>query len=465
MFDALTERLSRTFQKLRGQSKLTEDNIQEALREIRISLLEADAALPVIQSVLSDIKEKALGQDVDPALNPAQVFIKLVHNELVALMGSTHAELSFKTQPPAVFLLAGLQGSGKTTTAAKLARHIKETLHKKILMISADTYRPAAIEQLRLLSQQVEVDFFEAGTENRPVHIAKAGLEYAKKHYYELVILDTAGRLHVDESMMSEIKDIHNAVQPIETLFVVDSMTGQDAANTAKAFHEALPLTGIILTKTDGDARAGAALSVKYITGQPIKYLGFGEKLDAIEPFHPERIASRMLGMGDILSLIEEVERKVDQKSREKLTKKLSKGKPFNLNDVKEQMEQLGRMGGMGSIMSKLGMSSMAAKMPDHLAEKQAQKTIAIINSMTKKERKFPKIIIGSRKIRIANGSGTSIQEVNRVLKQFEQMQKMMQKYAKPGAAKNLMRGMGLLKGMPGNFSAISDLLSKEQQK
>lgn len=327
MFDNLTERLTRTFKNLRGQGRLTEDNIQHALREVRLSLIEADVALPVIKEFIEQVKQKSLGQEVLTSLNPDQAFIKIVHDELIHVMGDERAELDYKTQPPAVFLMAGLQGSGKTTSTAKLARYLKETENKKVMMASVDVYRPAAIHQLKVLAEQIDVAFFDSDSNEQPIKIAQKALESAKKQYVDVLILDTAGRLHIDEDMMSEIKSLHKAVNPIETLFVVDSMTGQDAANTAKAFHEALPLTGVILTKTDGDARGGAALSVKQITGKPIKFIGSGEKVEALEPFHPERIASRILGMGDILTLIEEVERKADKQASEKLAKKLKKGK------------------------------------------------------------------------------------------------------------------------------------------
>lgn len=451
MFENLTERLTRTFKNLSGQGRLTEDNMQQALREVRMSLLEADVALPVIKDFIEHIKQKALGQEVLTSLKPDQALIKIVHDELVHTMGDARAELNLKTQPPAVFLLAGLQGSGKTTSAAKLARYLKETEKKKVMLVSVDIYRPAAIEQLKVLAEEIEVAFFPTQTNEQPLTVVKNAIDRAKKQFMDILIIDTAGRLHVDVEMMDEIKALHLATQPTETLFVVDSMTGQDAANTAKAFHDALPLTGVILTKTDGDARGGAALSVKHITSQPIKFMGSGEKIDALEPFHPERVASRILGMGDILTLIEEVERKTDKIASEKLAKKIKKGKGFDLDDFKQQLLQMNSMGGISSMMSKLpGMSNLPQQAINHVNDKALGQTIAIINSMTMKERRIPKIIVGSRKKRIAMGSGTQIQDVNRLLKQFNQMQKMMIKFTKPGGMKQMMRGLGGMKGMKG---------------
>ncbi|KTD27102.1 signal recognition particle protein [Legionella maceachernii] len=455
MFENLTERLTRAFKNLSGQGRLTEENMQQMLREVRISLLEADVALPVVKEFIEQVKQKALGQEVALSLKADQALLKLIHDELVHILGDTRAELDFKTQPPAVFLMAGLQGSGKTTSSAKLARYLKETENKKVMLVSVDVYRPAAIDQLRVLANQLDVAFFEAEAHEQPLAIAKKALDSAKKQYMDVVILDTAGRLHIDAEMMAEIKALHQAVNPVETLFVVDSMTGQDAVNTAKAFHEALPLTGVILTKTDGDARGGAALSVRQITGKPIKFLGSGEKIDALEPFHPDRIASRILGMGDILTLIEEVERKADKAASEKLAKKLKKGKGFDLDDFKQQLEQMNQMGGISSMMSKLpGMSQLPQQAMGQINDKAMARTIAIINSMTPKERRIPKIISGSRKKRIALGSGTQIQDVNRLLKQYEQMQKMMKKFTKPGGMKQMMRGIG---GLPGLKNILPD--------
>lgn len=451
MFDNLTQRLANTFKSLRGQSQFTEENIQSAIRDVRVSLLEADVALPVIKAFLENVKQKIIGEKVSAPFKPEQALLKIIRDELVHIMGDQHAELNLKTQPPAIILLAGLQGSGKTTSAAKLGRFLQENDKKKVMVASADVYRPAAIQQLERLSQQLNLTFFPSSSNEDPIQIVKNAVDAAKKQYMDVLIVDTAGRLHVDQAMMTEIKSIHQAIAPIETLFVADSMTGQDAANTAKAFHEALPLTGVILTKTDGDARGGAALSIRHITGQPIKFLGHGEKTDALERFHPERIASRILGMGDILSLIEDVERKTDKSTQEKLKKKIKKGHGFDLNDFKEQLLQMNNMGGLSSMMGKLpGLSQLNQQIPTEATEKKLTQTIAIINSMTLKERRIPKIIAGSRKKRIAQGSGTQIQDVNRLLKQFEQMQKMMKKVSKAGGIKQLMRGMGGLNSLKG---------------
>lgn len=453
MFENLTERLTRTFKNLSGQGRLTEDNVQQALREIRLSLLEADVALPVVKDFLNKVKEKALGQEVDLNLKPDQAFLKIVNDELVAVMGGERAELDFKTQPPAIMLMAGLQGSGKTTTTMKLARYLRDVEKKKVMVVSVDVYRPAAIHQLNVLAKELDIAYYDSSPNEQPVDLAKKAIESAKKQFMDVLLVDTAGRLHIDEAMMDEIKALHQAIKPVETLFVVDSMTGQDAANTAKAFHEALPLTGIILTKTDGDARGGAALSVKYITGQPIKFIGTGEKISAIEPFHPERLASRILGMGDLLSLIEEVERKTDKAASEKLAKKIKKGKSFDLDDYKQQLVQMTSMGGLSGMLTKLpGIGQLPKEATSQVNDKALTQTIAIINSMTPKERRIPKIIIGSRKRRIADGSGTEIQDVNRLLKQFEKMQKMIKKVSKPGAMKQMMRGMKNMKGLNGLF-------------
>lgn len=457
MFEHLSEKLSHAFKQLSGQSRFTEENMQHALREVRLSLLEADVALPVVKTFIENVKQKTLGQAVDAHLKAGEALIKIINDELVHILGDTRAELDLNAQPPAIILMAGLQGSGKTTSTAKLAKYLKETEQKKVMVASVDVYRPAAMEQLHVLAQQIDVAFFPSELSGAPVSIALNALNAAKKQYMDVLIIDTAGRLHIDDVMMQEIKALHTALNPVETLFVVDSMTGQDAANTAKAFHESLDLTGVILTKADGDARGGAALSVKEITGKPIKFIGTGEKTDALEPFHPDRIASRILGMGDILSLIEEVERKADKKTGEKLAKKIKQGKGFNLEDFKQQLLQMNNMGGISGMMSKLpGLSRMPSELAGQVSDKALSKTIAIINSMTSKEKRIPKIIVGSRKRRIAQGSGTQIQDVNRLLKQFEQMEKMMKKMSKPGAMQKMMRGMGGLPGMkgmfPGNF-------------
>lgn len=446
MFDNLTERLSHTLRSVRGQARLTEDNIKGTLREVRMALLEADVALPVVKEFINAVKARAVGQEVSKSLSPGQVFIKIVNEELVRVMGEANAELNLATQPPAVIMVAGLQGAGKTTSAAKLGRFLKERQKKKVLVVSADVYRPAAIKQLETLAAEVEVDFFPSTAEQKPVDIANAAIHHARIQHHDVVLLDTAGRLHVDSNMMDEIKALNAAVNPIETLFVVDSMTGQDAANTAKAFSEVLPLTGVILTKTDGDARGGAALSVRHITGKPIKFLGVGEKTDALEPFHPDRVASRILGMGDMLSLIEEAERKVDKEKAEKFAKKVAKGKRFDLEDFREQIQQMRNMGGMMSMLDKLpGMGQMAQAAQSAQAEKGMFQMEVIINSMTPKERRNPDIISGSRKRRIAQGSGTQIQDVNRLLKQHKQMAKMMKKFGSKGGMAKLARGM---KGM-----------------
>lgn len=453
MFQNLTERLANAVKTLRGQSQFTEENTHAILRDVRVSLLEADVALPVIKSFLETIKEKILGEKVHAALKPDQALLKIIKDELVCLMGESTASLNLNAEPPVVILLAGLQGSGKTTSAAKLAKYLQEQEKKKVMLVSADVYRPAAIEQLARLSSEIQANFAPSDVSERPLDIVKSALDKAKKQFMDVLIVDTAGRLHVDAEMMSEIQAIHQAIRPQETLFVVDSMTGQDAANTAKAFHDTLPLTGVILTKTDGDARGGAALSIRQITGQPIKFIGSGEKIEALERFHPERIASRILGMGDILSLIEEVERKTDKATHEKLKKKLKKGQQFDLNDFKEQLLQMNNMGGLSSMIGKLpGLSQMSQHIPTGETEKKLSQTIAIINSMTMKERRIPKIIVGSRKRRIAQGSGTQIQDVNRLLKQFEQMQKMMKKMTKGGGIKQLMRGMG---GLPPHLKGL----------
>ena len=446
MFTNLSDRLSKIVKKLTGQGRLTESNIQDTLREVRIALLEADVALPVAKAVIEQIQAKALGQEVLDSLTPGQALIKIVHDELVLLMGQANEPLNLRTQPPAIILMAGLQGSGKTTTVGKLARWLKETQKKSVLVTSADIYPPAAIEQLATLAKTVGVEYFPSDTTQKPVDIAKAAIQAAKNKVLDVVIIDTAGRLHIDDAMMDEIKALHHAIQPAETLFVVDSMTGQDAAITAKAFNDALPLTGVVLTKTDGDARGGAALSVRQITGKPIKFMGVGEKIDAIEPFHPDRVASRILGMGDILTLVEEAERNLDKDKAKEFAAKLKKGKGFDLQDFLEQLKQIkslaSNMGGISGMMSKLpGMGQLPPQLKDQANDKRIVQTEAIINSMTPKERRFPDNIKNSQKRRIAAGSGTSIQAVNQLLKQFDQMQKMMKKMKGGGMAK-MMRGL-----------------------
>jgi len=444
MFDSLQDRLGGTLQKLRGQGRITEDNVKDTLREVRMALLEADVALPVVREFIDRVKERAMGQDVLRSLTPGQALVKVVNDELVAVMGVANETLNLNSQPPAVILMAGLQGAGKTTSVAKLARWLKEREKKSVMVASTDVYRPAAIEQLKTLAKEVDAQFFPSDTAQNPVEIAKAAVAYAKLQFADVVIIDTAGRLHVDDDMMTEIKQIHAAINPIETLFTVDSMTGQDAANTAKAFNDALPLTGVILTKTDGDARGGAALSIRYITGKPIKFMGVGEKTSALEPFHPDRVVSRILGMGDVLSLVEDVQRKMDKGAADQLANKLKKGKGFDLEDFRDQLRQMGKMGGIGSMMEKMpGMSNIPSAAKQQVNDKELNKLEAIINSMTKKERQRPEIIKGSRKKRIAAGSGTQIQDVNRLLKQFSQMQKMMKKMTQKGGMAKMMRGLG----------------------
>ncbi|MFP5429513.1 MAG: signal recognition particle protein [Gammaproteobacteria bacterium] len=450
MFDNLTDRLSHSLRNITGSGRLTEDNIKDTLREVRMALLEADVALPVVKEFVERIREQALGQEVMQALSPGQAFVKIVHDELVRTMGDANETLNLSAAPPAVILMAGLQGAGKTTTVGKLAKFLKEREKKKVLVASADVYRPAAIKQLEMVAADVGAIFFPSTPDQHPNDIARGAIAEGKLKFADVVIIDTAGRLHVDDEMMGEIKSLHAAINPVETLFVVDAMTGQDAANTAKAFNDALPLTGVILTKTDGDARGGAALSVRTITGKPIKFLGIGEKTDALEPFHPDRVASRILGMGDVLSLVEEVERKLDKEKAEKLASKLKKGKGFDLQDLLEQFQQMRNLGGMGGLLDKLpGMNS--AQVQQALAggapEKEMKKMEAVILSMTPAERRKPDLINGSRKRRIAAGSGTQIQDVNRVLKQHAQMEKMMKKLSSPSGMMKMMRGM---KGMMG---------------
>ena len=455
MFDNLTQRLSQSMQKLRGKGRITEDAVKETLREVRIALLEADVALPVVSSFISEVKQRALGQEVISSLKPGEALVKIVHDELVRVMGEENQVLDLKSSPPVVVLLAGLQGSGKTTTTAKLAKYLKEQEKKKVMVVSCDVYRPAAIEQLETLAGQVDVIFHPSSATDKPVDIAKIAVEAARKQFVDVLLVDTAGRLHVDAEMMDEIRHIHQVVKPHETLFVVDSMTGQDAAKTAAAFDEALALTGVILTKTDGDARGGAALSVRQVTGKPIKFVGTGEKTDALQPFHPERIASRILGMGDVLSLVEDVQRHVDQEKAEKLARKIKHGKGFNLEDFRSQLEQMQSMGGIGNLVDKLpGMGDVPDHVKNRVNDKQTGHMIAIINSMTPQERSFPDVIRGSRKKRIALGSGTKVQDINRMMKQFSQMQRMMKKFGK-GGMKGMMKKMAGMTGQPppGRFS------------
>ncbi|MBF0803622.1 MULTISPECIES: signal recognition particle protein [unclassified Neisseria] len=456
MLDNLTSRFGNVLKNIRGQARLTEDNIKEALREVRLALLEADVALPVVKEFINNVKEKALGREITGSLTPDQAFIGVVNDALVELMGKENSSLHLAVSPPAVVLMAGLQGAGKTTTVGKLSCLLKTNHKKKILVVSADVYRPAAIEQLKLLAEQVGVDFFPSNTGQQPVDIAKAAVDYAKKHFYDVLMVDTAGRLAIDEEMMNEIKAIHAAVCPIETLFVVDAMLGQDAVNTARAFNEALPLTGVVLTKMDGDSRGGAALSVRQVTGKPIKFIGVGEKVTGLEPFHPDRIAGRILGMGDVLSLIEDVQKGIDEETAAKMAKKLHKGKGFDLNDFKEQIQQMRNMGGLESLMSKMPgeLGQLSKQIPEGSAEKAMGHVEAIINSMTPKERANPALIKAARKRRIAAGSGTTVQEVNKMLKQFEQSQQMMKMFSGKGMAK-LMRMAKGMKGMKGMFPGM----------
>jgi len=447
MFDNLTDRLNATFKSIRGQGRLTEDNIKDTMREVRMALLEADVALPVVKEFTDIVKQRALGQEVMQSLSPGQAMLKIVNDELVKTMGEANESLDLSAAPPVVILMAGLQGSGKTTTVAKLSRLLIERHKKSVMVVSADVYRPAAIEQLQTLATEVGANFFPSTVEQKPVDIVNNAIAQATKGFSDVLIVDTAGRLHVDDEMMNEIRQVHAAAKPAETLFVVDSMTGQDAANTAKTFNDVLPLTGIVLTKTDGDARGGAALSIRQITGKPIKFLGIGEKTDALEPFHPDRIASRLLGMGDALSLVEEIERKVDKDKAEKLAKKIQKGKGFDLDDYKDQLSQMMEMGGMSAMMDKIpGMSNVPQNVKSQVNDKDFTRQIALINSMTKKEKIFPNLINGSRRKRIAAGAGLQVQDVNKLMKQYKQAQKMMKKMSKGGMAK-MMRG---LKGQMG---------------
>ncbi|TGD76110.1 signal recognition particle protein [Mangrovimicrobium sediminis] len=443
MFESLSDRLSHSLRSITGKARLSEDNIQDTLREVRMALLEADVALPVVKDFVESVKQRALGQEVMKSLSPGQAFLKIVQAELQAVMGEANEGLNLATQPPAVILLAGLQGAGKTTSAAKLAKLLIERDKKKVTLVSADVYRPAAIKQLETLANEVGADFFPSEASQKPADIARAAVEHAKIKFSDVLILDTAGRLAIDEAMMAEIAELHKLVNPIETLFVVDAMTGQDAANTAKAFGEALPLTGVILTKVDADARGGAALSVRTITGKPIKFLGVGERTAALDPFHPDRLASRILGMGDILSLIEEAEQKVDKAKAEKLARKVKKGQRFDLEDFRDQLQEMNKMGGITGMLDKLpGMGNMAQMAQQNVDMKMFARMEAMINSMTPEERRKPEMIQGSRKRRITQGSGTQVQDLNRLLKQHKQMQKMMKKM-KGGGMQKMMRGLG----------------------
>lgn len=442
MFENLTGRLTASLKKLSGSARITESNIEDALRQVRLALLEADVALPVVKDFINRARTEALGREVVKSLAPGQVFIKLVQDLLTDIMGSACEELDLTQAPPAVIMVAGLQGSGKTTTVAKLANLLKSQ-KKRVMVTSTDVYRPAAIQQLEVLAGQVEVMLHPSSTDRSPVEIARSALDDARAKGADVLIVDTAGRLHVDEEMMEEARAIHAAVNPVETLFVVDAMTGQDAVHTAKAFDEALSVSGIILTKADGDSRGGAALSVRQVTGKPIKFLGVGEKITALEPFYPERIASRILGMGDVVSLVEEVEKNIDRNKAEKLSKKLSKGKKFDLEDFRDQLGMVDKMGGIAGLLDKLpGMAGLPEEVKSRADDKQLTRTTAIINSMTQHERRFPDIIRGSRKRRIAAGSGVQVQEVNRMLKQFGQMQKMMKKMTRKGGMQKMMRGL-----------------------
>jgi len=444
MFDNLTSRLSAVIKTLRGEARLTESNIQEALREVRVALLEADVALPVVKDFIARVKEKAVGHEVMSSLTPGQALVGVVYQELVTIMGGEKVDLNLSTVPPAVILMAGLQGAGKTTSSGKLAKWLIEQKKKKVLLVSCDIYRPAAIHQLEILASQTGADFFPVKDGQKPGEIGLAALDYARKHHNDVMIVDTAGRLGIDEAMMQEISELEALLKPIETLFVVDAMQGQDAVNTAKAFSDALPLTGVILTKLDGDARGGAALSVKHITGKPIKFTGVAEKLTGLETFHPDRMASRILGMGDVLGLIEEAHRSADQQEAEKLMKKMKSGKAFDLDDFKAQFQQMRNMGGMNALMDKLPAQFSQVAQNVKVDDKIISRTEGIINSMTKQERTKPEILKASRKRRIAAGAGVSVQEVNRLLAQFEQARKMMKMMNKGGMSK-MMRG---LKGM-----------------
>lgn len=448
MFESLSDRLTNTLRSIQGKARLSEDNVSAALSDVRVALLEADVALSVVTTFIEQVKTKALGQVVSNALNPGEAFVKIVHDELVATMGDGSTGLNLATAPPAIVLMAGLQGAGKTTTVAKLAKYLQEREKKRVSVVSVDVYRPAAIAQLETLAAEVKATFIASSADEKPVEIARRAVADAKKQMADVLLVDTAGRLAVDQEMMVEIQALQQQLQPIETLFVVDAMTGQDAANTAQAFNEALALTGVILAKTDGDARGGAALSVKSITGKPIKFLGIGEKTDALEPFHADRLASRILGMGDVLTLIEEAERKVDKQKAQKLAQKIQRGSKFDLADFKDQIEQMSNMGGITNMLDKLpGMSQLPANAQAQLDDGLFKRMGVMIDSMTPHERRFPDVINGSRKQRIAKGSGTDVPGINRLLKQHKQMQKMMKKVSKKGGMQKMMRGLQAMQG------------------
>ncbi|HEU4992498.1 MAG TPA: signal recognition particle protein [Luteimonas sp.] len=453
MFESLTQRLSGTLERLRGRGRLTESNISEALRDVRVALLEADVALPVVQALIQRIKVRAVGQEVLKSLTPGQALIKVVRDELTLVMGAQASDLNLNVPAPAVVLMAGLQGAGKTTTVAKLAKHLKERRKKKVMVVSADVYRPAAIEQLKTLAQQVGVAFFPSDASQKPEAIVRAAIDEARKTFVDVLIVDTAGRTSIDDAMMAEIKALHTAVKPVETLFVVDAMTGQDAAVTAKHFGEALPLTGVVLTKTDGDARGGAALSVRYVTGKPVKFVGTGEKPEGLDVFHPDRVASRILDMGDVLSLVEQVEQQVDKDKAQKLAEKVAKGSRFDLNDMRDQLEQMQNMGGLAGLMDKLpGVGQIPEHVKAQVTGREVPRMVAIINSMTKKERRNPTLLNGSRRARIAKGAGLTPADVNKLMKQYQQMEKMMSKMGR-GGMKGLMRGMqGMMGGAGGGM-------------
>jgi signal recognition particle subunit SRP54 len=451
MFDNLSQRLQGTLKRLRGEGRLTDDNMRDALREVRMALLEADVALPVVKDFIEHVRARAQGKEVLDSLAPGQALVKVVHDELVALMGEKNEGLDLAARPPAVILVAGLQGAGKTTTVAKLAKLIRERERRSVMVASCDVYRPAAIEQLHKLAAQVGVEFFPSRGDQAATDIARAALAEARRRMVDVLIVDSAGRLHVDQEMMDEIKAVHAAISPVETLFVVDSMTGQDAVNTARSFHDALPLTGVILTKADGDARGGAALSIRQVTGKPIKFLGVGEKADALEPFHPERVASRILGMGDVMTLVEQAYESVDRGKAEQLAKKFVKGKGFDLEDFRDQMLQMQKMGGIASLMEKMpGLGEIPESVRARVNDKDTARLIAIINSMTPRERRDPDVIRGSRKRRIAAGSGTQVQDVNRLLKQFDQASRMMKQFGKGNLGRMLQGLKGKPPGMPG---------------